>query len=1057
MATYIDISSDDDDGGFEIENRVNSNVSSARPSSNVRILPSWENSRGHAGQSSRVPISKSTHETENRVNGNVSSARPSSNLRVLPSWENPRGHAGQSSKVPISKSTHVTGGTSSNAHSNDSKYFKGKGNLDQKKTVNSRIGNGYDSNNYERISSELAFKRTLPPSVQSRATGSRPYDSVGSSFPDPHKKNYFHPAGPSINNSKSHHYMSSTHDDVMMYERNGNGNRALPLTLTNGKSATSMHFPGPNDPMYRAGLNDERATESDERLIYQAALEDISQPKVEASLPDGLLSVSLLRHQKIALAWMMQKETKGYNCWGGILADDQGLGKTISTIALIQMQMPLQRSSKLSTVCDPENEALNLDDDDDSGGTNLVTVKNEVGNDGINLDKKKNEDGGNGGINLEKLKEEVGHNGINLEKGKNEESEDVQQKSKGSTSTKIRPSAGTLVVCPASVLRQWARELDEKVADENKLKVLIYHGGSRTKDDSQLAEYDVVLTTYAIVTNEVPKKTLNEDDEADEKNGEIHGLSSALSINKKRKKNNSNVSKKLKGKKIRRRPDGSSIDYDCGPLARVIWFRVVLDEAQTIKNHRTLVARACCGLRAKKRWCLSGTPIQNTIDDLYSYFKFLKYFPYADLKLFCYQLKLPISKNSVHGYKKLQAVLRAIMLRRTKETVIDGKPIINLPPKSIELNKVDFSAEERAFYTQLEADSRSQFKAYAAAGTLNQNYANILLMLLRLRQACDHPVLVKGYNSDSTSKSSMELAHRLPMEMVADLFSSLEASSALCCSCSDPPEEPVVTMCGHVFCFQCVSDLVNGDDNTCPASSGCKEQLGEDNIFSKTTLMRCLSGVADANLPNRENDSILQNDGYYSAKIAAVLEILQMDCIHNQSLEFEGPSTSDGGTSHEGPIKSIIFSQWTSMLDLLENSVIQHNIKYRRLDGKMSLASRDKAVKDFNSDPQITVMLMSLKAGNLGLNMVAANRVILLDLWWNPTTEDQAIDRAHRIGQTRPVTVLRLTVKDTVEDRILSLQEDKRKMVASAFGEEQSGGSGTRLTADDLKFLFMGI
>jgi SNF2 family DNA or RNA helicase len=98
---------------------------------------------------------------------------------------------------------------------------------------------------------------------------------------------------------------------------------------------------------------------------------------------------------------------------------------------------------------------------------------------------------------------------------------------------------------------------------------------------------------------------------------------------------------------------------------------------------------------------------------------------------------------------------------------------------------------------------------------------------------------------------------------------------------------------------------------------------------------------------------------------------------------------------------------------------------------------------------------MSLKAGNLGLNMIAACHVILLDLWWNPTTEDQAIDRAHRIGQTRPVTVTRITIKNTVEDRILALQEEKRKMVASAFGEDHGGSSATRLTVDDLKYLFM--
>ncbi|RWW38072.1 hypothetical protein BHE74_00056726 [Ensete ventricosum] len=102
---------------------------------------------------------------------------------------------------------------------------------------------------------------------------------------------------------------------------------------------------------------------------------------------------------------------------------------------------------------------------------------------------------------------------------------------------------------------------------------------------------------------------------------------------------------------------------------------------------------------------------------------------------------------------------------------------------------------------------------------------------------------------------------------------------------------------------------------------------------------------------------------------------------------------------------------------------------------------------------------MSLKAASLGLNLVVACHVLLLDLWWNPTTEDQAIDRAHRIGQTRPVTVSRLMVRDTVEDRILvlqytCLQEKKREMVASAFGKDESGTCQTRLTVEDFNYLF---
>ncbi|VVA98311.1 unnamed protein product [Arabis nemorensis] len=495
-----------------------------------------------------------------------------------------------------------------------------------------------------------------------------------------------------------------------------------------------------------------------------------------------------------------------------------------------------------------------------------------------------------------------------------------------------------------------------------------------------------------------------------------------------------------------------SVKHKCGTLARVVWFRVVLDEAQTIKNHRTQVARACCSLRAKWRWCLSGTPIQNTIDDLYSYFRFLKYDPYAVYKFFCNTLKFPISKNSLHGYKKLQAVLRAVMLRRTKGTLLDGQPIINLPPKKVNLSKVDFSVEERSFYRKLEADSRSQFKAYAAAGTLSQNYANILLMLLRLRQACDHPQLVKGYNSDPVGKESEEAVKRLPREARINLLNRLESSSAICCVCDDPPENPVVTLCGHVFCYQCVSEYVAGDENTCPVRR-CREQLGRDVVFSESALRNCITddlGCSSSQDIDLDKSVILKNE-FSSAKIKAVLDILQ-------SLSKQGsPNSAQHGqmSSSSQPYDDDDVTIWTGMLDLIEMCFDDKCIEFRRLDGTMSLAARDRAVKEFSNDPDVTVMLMSLKAGNLGLNMVAACHVILLDLWWNPTTEDQAIDRAHRIGQTRPVTVTRITIKDTVEDRILELQEDKRKMVASAFGEDRGGSSATRLTVDDLKYLFM--
>ncbi|CAN0888209.1 Helicase-like transcription factor CHR28 [Linum grandiflorum] len=944
----------------------------------------------------------------------------SSNKRILPQWETGTSSSGavrQTAKAPALKNAFASYGSSSNTNINqisskhgygdDSRASNQNGNAGNLRSVDSRFAN-VSGGEYEKLSSHQALKRTLPMSLGGTAPSykmNRLADNASSSQTHGAHRNAYNPSGAgSSQDYPQGRYSHVGDDDVMMYEKNGG--RALPQSWTHVKSTMPAHLAGSNDHGYASMGGDERTAECDERLIYQAALQGINQPKMEANLPEGLLSVPLLKHQKIALAWMLQKETRSLHCLGGILADDQGLGKTISMIALIQMQKYLELKSKSEDQSAKKTEALNLDEDDDSS----TVVSDKM-----------------------------------IPSVENKDSAITEQVNTSQALNRRRPAAGTLVVCPASVLRQWARELDDKVADESKLSVLIYHGGTRTKDPVELAKFDVVMTTYAIVTNELPKQPLVDDDELDDKTAERSGLSSAFSVDKKGKKMLGTNKKRKKGTK-----GMDSLDYACTPLARVGWCRVILDEAQTIKNHRTQVARACCSLRAKRRWCLSGTPIQNSIDDLYSYFRFLRYEPYSGYKSFCSAIKLPISRNSLHGYKKLRAVLAAVMLRRTKGTLINGEPIIRLPPKSICLKKVDFSVEERAFYTRLEADSRSKFKAYAAAGTVSQNYANILLMLLRLRQACDHPVLVKGFNSDSVQKVSVDMAKKLPKEMVMDLLSRLTTSLTFCRVCTDLPEDPVVTMCGHVFCYQCVANYLAGDDNTCPGPD-CKEQLGSDIVFSEATLRSCMSNNVDSGPSQPTFDEVMESE-YSSSKIRAIIEIL---FSHSEMSEPDDVDCTVVSSVPKGPIKTIIFSQWTGMLNLVEHSLNQTGLAYRRLDGTMSLNVRDKAVKDFNTNPEVTVMLMSLKAGNLGLNMVAACHVILLDLWWNPSTEDQAVDRAHRIGQTRPVTVTRLTVADTVEDRILALQDEKRKMVSSAFGEDQSGGTATKLTVEDLRFLFM--
>lgn len=193
----------------------------------------------------------------------------------------------------------------------------------------------------------------------------------------------------------------------------------------------------------------------------------------------------------------------------------------------------------------------------------------------------------------------------------------------------------------------------------------------------------------------------------------------------------------------------------------------------------------------------------------------------------------------------------------------------------------------------------------------------------------------------------------------------------------DQPEDAVVTMCGHVFCYQCVSVYLTGDDNLCPAAT-CKDALDANAVFSLVTLRNCISGepaeVASGAVKHFELS--FQS----SSKIEAAMDVLKSIC-KDQCPQANGERSNGGSPSPQGismtklenhidsnsktseiklsklplqlPVKAIVFSQWTSMLDLLETSLNHSLIQYRRLDGTMSLPSRDRAVKDFNLDPEV--------------------------------------------------------------------------------------------------------
>jgi len=153
--------------------------------------------------------------------------------------------------------------------------------------------------------------------------------------------------------------------------------------------------------------------------------------------------------------------------------------------------------------------------------------------------------------------------------------------------------------------------------------------------------------------------------------------------------------------------------------------------------------------------------------------------------------------------------------------------------------------------------------------------------------------------------------------------------------------------------------------------------------------------------------------------------------------------------------KTILFSQFTGFLDLMEKPLAESGIKFLRYDGSMDVQKRSSVVTKMHEDATIAVMLVSMKCGSLGLNLTCANHVILTDPWWNPALDNQAIDRVHRIGQTKDVHVHRILVPNTVEDRIMALQKTKQEIADGALGEGGANKIG-RLGLNDLIFLFTG-
>lgn len=561
-------------------------------------------------------------------------------------------------------------------------------------------------------------------------------------------------------------------------------------------------------------------------------------------------------------------------CRGAILADDMGLGKTIVIIALIAntladacafSQQPATASRREGNTFDalaahpvtkPGSSAMTM--------AGFSTPMYGVTNNAVMAMSREGSTPTSNGRGRKKKGESK------KQKKQEEHDEDRLRKLK-------RRSKGTLIVCPLSTVVNWEGQIEEHVGlsvlqsstsgrkkrgdksgtvtpAASGLSVYVYHGNNRTNDLAKLASYDVVITTFSTLGSEFSKQSRKEEQDEASSSSSDGGIEETDA-----------TGLPLKGKKRKRR----KIEGDAtSPLQQIEWFRVVLDEAHMIKEHTTIQARAACELMAERRVCLTGTPLQNSLNDLFSLMRFLRLEPFTDREKWTSYIGALVKLNDPLGVSRLQLIMRHLALRRTKQTTTkEGKLILSIPPKKDEIRYITLDEQEKAFYASHHSKYKHNFEQLQKTDSVNKNYCSILQEVLRLRQICAHMALVRdgedraalARGEDPTDVVSAIRAHGLSKGRALRLLALMrDTGAAQCAECgeelastglsvsqdADEEEEskaskrskkprtagrkgatvkseddpsnpsapsPVLTRCQHLFCIACFRNNVSAD------------------------------------------------------------------------------------------------------------------------------------------------------------------------------------------------------------------------------------------------------
>ncbi|RMD43595.1 hypothetical protein DV735_g1505, partial [Chaetothyriales sp. CBS 134920] len=582
----------------------------------------------------------------------------------------------------------------------------------------------------------------------------------------------------------------------------------------------------------------------------------------------------------------------------------------------------------------------------------------------------------------------------------------------------------TLIVTPASLTLQWFSEVLKHVdMTKNPKQVMVYR--SAKSDYSSNAEFslglhDIVITSYNELNKSMP---------------------------------NNKPPPNLVTSQAKEEWFEEYFKTHRGALHKVSWLRIVLDEAHAIKNHESKTSNAAHRLRARYRWALSGTPVQNSLTEFFAYFRFLRAHGTGNFKLFRQNY---CKRGSEKALQRLRVRLEGFVIRRTHQDILFGRPIIQLPPIENRTVKLQFSRVEQTVYDIVHQRFTTKVEELRESmGSLQtqRSYGAIYVLLLRFRQLTAHILLIENTLNDLLEPQDLDQLWNLigiEQSQLGDADRKLLHGLEMVLKIRKEANRKHQSQKTNMDKGQPTSQTLERQDS--PLSHQFHEYLASMRGSGRGKCAECgedIDGIEELVTTEESADKVIQTPQHQqdeeessppgsgsdksfdwfrhrpvplSTKLGAVVKQMQ---------QWFAQKDAQGNDN-----KVLVFSQFKGVLKAFSTICNENGWKHELFHGDMGMEARSRAIETFSSDDNCKALLAGMKCGGVGLNLTAANKVIIIDLWWNIAAETQAFCRVFRIGQERPCEVVRFAIKDTIDTDILGMQERKSQEIESGMAKD---------------------